>query len=137
MTTKIRETVPALNEAPETPTDEVDPPKAKARPARANRFQLFDDGEGDYRIYQIAPAESGMPKGSLMPIAGVPGFRDGQLARKFINNSGNLFQGKQLMILKGLEICFVEVQTITKVGVKFKPRKAVTGPAASGGEDGQ
>ncbi len=122
----------------ETPTDDPTPPKAKrAKPTAANRYQLFDDGDGDYRIYEIARKESGVPKGALLPIAGIPGFESTYLARKFITNSGDKLSGKQLMILKGLEICSVDVQTVKKVGVKFKPKKAVTGPAASGGEDGE
>lgn len=122
----------------ETPTDEVAPPTAKrAKPTAANRYQLFDDGDGDYRIYEIAKADSGLPKGSLIPIAGVPGFPGTYMARKYINQSGNLLEGKQMMILKGLEICSVDVQTVTNVAVKFKPKKAITGPAASTGEDGQ
>ena len=122
----------------ETPTDEVAPPTAKrAKPTAANRYQLFDDGDGDYRIYEIAKQDTKLPKGALLPIAGIPGFESTYAARKFINNSGNLFEGKQMMILKGLEICSVDVQTVTKVGVKFKPKKAITGPAASAGEDGE
>jgi hypothetical protein len=124
----------------ETPTDEATPPKApRKKPTAANRYQLFDDGDGDYRIYEIAKVDpnSGIPKGSLIPIAEIPGFESTYLARKFINNSGNLLEGKQMMILKGLEICSVDVQTVTKVGVKFKPKKAITGPAASTGEDGE
>jgi hypothetical protein len=129
MTTKTR--------APATPTDDPTPPKAKRKkPTAANRYQLFDDGDGDYRIYEIAKSDSGLPKGALLPIAGLPGFESTYLARKFINNSGNLLEGKQMMILKGLEICSVDVQTVTRVGVKFKPKKPVTGPAAGGGEDG-
>lgn len=124
--------------APETPTDEVDPPKAKrAKPTAANRYQLFDDGDGDYRVYEIGQAANNVPKGSLLPIAGIPGFDSTYSARKFINNSGDLLEGKQMMILKGLEICSVDVQTVSKVSVKFKPKKAITGPAAGGGEDGQ
>lgn len=123
----------------ETPTDTPAPPKAphKPKPTAANRYQLFDDGEGDYRIYEIATQDSGLPKGSLIPVATVPGFESGYLAKKWINNSGNLLEGKQIMILKGLEICSVDVETIRKVGVKFKPKKPVTGPAAGGGEDGE
>lgn len=121
----------------ETPTDEVTPPKApRKKPTAANRYQLFDDGDGDYRIYEIAKQDSGAPKGSLLPIAGLPGFESTYAARKFINNSGDKLEGKQVMILKGLEICSVQVEKVTKVGIKFKPKKAVTGPAASSGEDG-
>ena len=122
----------------ETPTDEVTPPKApRKKPTAANRYQLFDDGAGDYRIYEIAKADSGIPKGALLPIAEVPGFASTYLARKFITNSGNLLEGKQMMILKGLEICSVDVQTVANVQVKFKPKKAITGPAATTGEDGE
>jgi hypothetical protein len=123
-----------------TPTDDPVPPKVPARtPTKANRYQLLDDGQGDYRIYELARADSKLPKGSLLPIAEVPGFTSSYLAKKFINNSGNRFEGKQLMILKGLEICSVDVQTVTKVTVKFKPKKPITGPAATtpGGEDGE
>ena len=121
----------------ETPTDSPTPPKAKRRkPTAANRFQLFDDEEGDYRIYEIAGAgHAPVPKGSLIPIAGVPGFGDMHIAKRFINNSGNLLEGKQMMIFKGLDICSVDVVTVAKVKVKFKPKKPIGGPAAEG-EDG-
>lgn len=123
---------------PETPTDDPTPPKAKPKkPSAANRYKLFDDGDGDYRIYEIARSDSGVPKGSLIPIANVPGFPDTNRAKKFIANSGDLLEGKQMMILKGLEICSVDVQTVSHVAVKFKPKKAVTGPAAGDGEDGE
>ena len=121
----------------ETPTDEVTPPKAKSKPTAANRYQLFNDGEGDYRIYELAHSDSGLPPGSLLPIAGIPGFESTYQAKKFANNSGDLLQGKQIMILKGLEICTIDVQTVSKVTVRFKPKKAITGPAASAGEDGK
>lgn len=122
----------------ETPSDDPSPPTAPAKkPTAANRYQLFDDGGGDYRIYEIAKKDTGLPKGSLIPIAEVPGFASTYLARKFITNSGNRLEGKQMMILKGLEICSVDVETVTKVGVKFKKKKAIGGPAASTGEDGQ
>jgi hypothetical protein len=123
--------------APETPTDDVEAPAAVVKkPTAANRYQLFDDGQGDYRIYEISQSKE-LPKGTLLPIAEVPGFESSAAARKFINNSGDLLEGKQLMILKGLEICAVDVQTVKKVDVKFKPKRAITGPASSTGEDGK
>ena len=122
----------------ETPTDDpAPPPKAqRKKPTAANRYQLFDDGKGDYRIYEITK-DPNLPKGALVPVPTVPGFGGTYEARKFIAGSGDKLQGKQLMILKGLEICSVDVQTVTKVGVKFKPKKAVTGPASGSGEDGE
>lgn len=124
----------------ETPTDEVPTPKApkakkvpKAKevqkPQMANRYRLFDDGQGDYRIYEVANHD-GVPKGTLLPIAGVPGFTQVELAKKWVNNSGDKLQGKQIMILKGCEMCSVRVQTQTVVTPSWKPRKAWTGPAA-------
>lgn len=122
----------------ETPTDDPSPPKApRAKPTAANRYQLFDDGEGDYRIYEIAAKDSNLPKGALLPIAEVPGFPGTHQARKFINNSGDRLQGKQMMILKGLEILSVDVVTVSKVSVKMKPKRAVSGPAATTGEGGE
>jgi len=138
MTSEPQTLTPADVETLDTPGDDASPPKAtRKKPTAANRYQLFDDGDGDYRIYEIGRTDSGLPKGALLPIAEIPGFESTYLARKFINNSGNLLEGKQMMILKGLEICSVDVQTVTKVGVKFKPKKAITGPAASTGEDGE
>ncbi len=118
----------------ETPTDEA-VPVPKPRPTAGNRYQLFDDEEGDYRILEIAPAGKDIPKGSLMPIAEVPGFTDTASAKKFIRASGELFEGKQLMIIKGIEICSVQVETVSKVAVNFKQKKP-KGKAASAGEEG-
>lgn len=118
----------------ETPTDSPDaPPVAGSKPTAANRYRLFDD-EGDYRIYEIAPAEAGLPKGSLLPIAEVPGFMASALARKWINNSGNKLEGKQFLILKGLEIGSVTVETKATVQIKFKKKTAITGPAVTEAE---
>lgn len=117
--------------APETPTDTVEAPKAK--PTAANRYRLFDD-EGDYRIYEIAPKDSGLPKGSLLPIPEVPGFTSSADARKWINNSGNKLEGKQVLILKGLEICSIQVETSTVVKPKWKQKTPITGPAATEAE---
>lgn len=135
----------------ETPVDEVPAPSPEAdAPApkrrkrkkggsvtkRSNRYRLFDDGDGDYRIFEIAPADLGLPKGALLPIPEIGGFNSTAHAKKFATNSGDMLNGKQILILKGLEICSLTVQTVTKVLPKWKPRKAVSGPAAEeqGGE---
>lgn len=137
----------------ETPTDEIaplgaevqTPPKAKGkrgakkgvkRPSSANRYKLFDDDEGDYRIYEVAGVDTGLPRGSLLPIAEVPGFEDTNAAKKFVNNSGDLLNGKQIIILKGIEMCSIQVRTVQRVVPTWKPRRPVTGPASTeeGGE---
>lgn len=119
--------------APVTPTDSPQAPATASKPTAANRYRLFDD-EGDYRIYEIANKESGLPKGSLLPIPEVPGFTSSAAARKWINNSGNKLEGKQFLILKGLEIGSVQVETRATVQVKFKKKTPVTGPAATEAE---
>jgi hypothetical protein len=119
--------------APETPTDSVEAPEQSVKPTAANRYRLFDD-EGDYRIYEIAKADTGLPKGALLPLAEVPGFQSSAAARKWINNSGNKLEGKQFLILKGLEIGTVDVETKSVVKVKFKPKIPIGGPAATEAE---
>lgn len=119
--------------APETPTDSVEAPAVGQKPTAANRYRLFND-EGDYRIYEIAKKDAGLPAGSLLPIAEVPGFLSSAAARKWINNSGNKLEGKQFLILKGLEIGSVEVETKASVKVKFKPKTAIGGPAVTEAE---
>lgn len=118
----------------ETPGDEAEAPARPVKPTAANRYQLFDDGQGDYRIYEIAKKDAGLPVGALLPIAEVPGFASSAKARVWINNSGNKLEGKQVLILKGLEICSVQVETVNTVRARFKEKKPVTGPAAEAGE---
>jgi hypothetical protein len=119
--------------APETPTDTPDAPAAGKKPTAANRYRLFDD-EGDYRIYEIAKKDAGLPKGTLLQIPEVPGFTSSAAARKWVNNSGNKLEGKQFLILKGLEIGGVHVESKPKVTVKWKPKTPITGPAATEAE---
>ena len=116
--------------APATPTDSPEAPAAGAKPTAANRYRLFDD-EGDYRIYEIAKQEAGLPKGTLLQIAEVPGFTSSAEARKWVNNSGDKLEGKQFLILKGLEIGGANVETTTKLTIKWKPKTPVGGPAAT------
>jgi len=119
----------------ETPTDEVEAPSKKTRkPTAANRYRLFDDGGGDYRLYEVAGVDSGLPKGALLPIPEVPAFVNTEQAKKFVNNSGDLLNGKQVLIFKGIEMCSITVQTTTQVRPKWKRRKPVTGPAAKAAE---
>lgn len=120
-----------------TPTDDPAPPRPRRRkPTAGNRYELFDDGEGNFRIYELSKAD-GVPKGTLIPIPGVPGFENQRHCIRFINNSGDLLRGKQLMVLRGLEICSVDVKTVSRVSVNYKPKRPIGGPAASAGEDGQ
>ena len=119
-----------MTQTTETPTDSPEA-AAAVRPTSANRYQLFEDGQGDYRIYEVARQELKLPPGSLLPIQEVPGFLDGGVAKKWLKNSGDLLKGKQVMVFKGIDVARIEAETITKVTVKFKTKKAITGPAVT------
>lgn len=119
----------------ETPTDEVEAPKG-VKPNAANRYACFNDGEGDYRVYEIAPKDKGFPPGTLLQIPEVPGFEDSRVMTRWLKNSGDRLRGKQFMTVKGLQMGRVKVETVTRVEVEFKPRVAVTGPAATEAEGG-
>jgi len=114
----------------ETPTDMPDAP-AGVKPNAANRYICFNDGQGDYRVYEIAPLDRKFPPGTLLQIPEVPGFDDSRAMTRWLKNSGDKLKGKQFMTLKGLQMGRVKVETVTKVEVEFKPRVAVTGPAAT------
>lgn len=79
-------------------------------PARGNRYFLFDDGQGDVRIFQIAPGGD-FPRGTLVPIPEVPGFLSKALAVQYLNANAERFKGMQLMVLKGLEIFAPKIST--------------------------
>lgn len=70
----------------------------------------------------IAPADSDFPSGTLLPLAEVPGFNNARQALEFIKKSQDRFARMQLMILKGLEILAVQVETETKVQLNIKPK---------------
>lgn len=114
-----------------TPGDDTDPPGPAQHPTKGRRYRLFDDGMGDYRIYCIANAElvtRGLAPGSLLPIPEVPGFETTADAMKYIRNSGNQFQGMQLMVLRGMEIVEVKVESNPRVTINAKPKQQVSGP---------
>lgn len=127
----MAESAAAAVKAPATPGDSPEAPHPAVKPAAKNRYRLFDDQQGDYRIYEIAGPDHKLPKGTLLPIAEVPGFLGTAQARSFISNSGDMLAGKQFLILKGLEMGVVASQTITKVKATFKTKTPIAGPAAT------
>jgi len=90
---------------------------------------VFDDGDGNYRIYQIAgqtlAKERGVPRGSLFPLPDAPGFETAKDANKWIRNSGDALQGLQVALMKGVDIMSIEVESRPRVVVKTKPKKPV------------
>lgn len=115
----------ASTESPAVSTDAGKTSSKKKLPSRGNRYRLFDDGDGDYRIYQIAPGTSDFPTGTLLPIPGVPGFDSVKEADAYIDKSEDTFQRMQIMILKGCDIIALSVETTTKVRKNRKPKNLI------------
>lgn len=112
----------------EAPTGEE--PRRKV-PQRGTRRRVLGEGEGDYCIYEIAPNGSGLPAGSLVPLPTIPRFTSTVEAVRWIRlKSGDLLAGKQLMVLRALEIMHVQVQQAPQVVISAKPKITVTNPKA-------
>jgi hypothetical protein len=58
----------------------------------------------------------------------VPGFKSCAEAERWLARSDQQLAGKQVLILRALRVARVEAQTVTKVQLKWKPRKLVHGP---------
>jgi hypothetical protein len=103
-------------------------PKKRRTP---RRFQLFDDGGGDFRIYEIVgPGSKVAPAGSLVPLPEFGGFPDAIAAKKALRTNGDKLQGKQVMIYRGVEIVKIMVETRPQIRIESKERKQVSGPVA-------
>jgi hypothetical protein len=117
---------------PTTPTDALPtsvgaPAVPKKRAKRQRRYELFDDGQGDYRIYQIADASSKLPPGSLIPIPEIGGHKTSVDAIAAVKKSGQVLMNKQVLIFRGLQIMRVELETQPQVKVTAKERKQISG----------
>lgn len=117
-----------------TPTDEdipvpkVKKPKQKV-PGRGVRKRVLGQGEGDYCAYEIVPRGSDLPAGSLLPIPEVPRFASSVEAIRWIRNkSGDMLAGKQVMVLKAVEIMTIRVEVRPTVSIESKPKMIVTDP---------
>ena len=89
-------------------------------------MRVLGNGEGDYCIYECAPKGSDMPKGTLIPIAGVPQFENTLAAMTWIRNeSGDRLTGKQVMVFAAKEILDIRVQSKPVVSITTKPKTEV------------
>jgi len=105
---------------PEAATQEV------ANPKKGRRWRVWADG--DYCIYEAAGPGSDIPVGCLIPIPDVPHFTDKREADKFIENSGDLFGGKGLYIIRVYDILKIEVNAQPVVKIHRKEKIQVAGP---------
>lgn len=103
--------------ATQTPSDDK---LKKPAPRRGRRFRTYEDG--DYMVMQIAPKDSGLPAGALVPIPEMPQHENCAKALQYLRENGHTVQGMQLMILKAHRI--LSVQTAQKPTVELieKPR---------------
>lgn len=120
--------------APATPNDaapaeQAAPADGKKKRRTPRRFRLFDDGKGDYRVCEIIPqGHKTLPAGALIPVSELGGFETAVDAKKAIRASGNLLTGKQCILMKGVEIVKIEIDTKPRVVIDSKPRVQVGGP---------
>lgn len=107
-------------QVPVTPTDSTGTTtKRKRGPAK----RVLGDGDGDHCIYEIAPEDSGLPRGSLIPLPNVPRFRTTHEAVRWVRNeSKDLLVGKQLMVLQAKEIFDVRTIVQHNVVMNCKPK---------------
>jgi hypothetical protein len=110
-----------------TPTDVPETPVAKKR-RQPRRFRLFDDGQGDYRFYEAATGEGGLPRGTLTPIPEIGGFQSAIDAKAAIRKHGHLLVGKQIMLIRGVEMLKIELETQPQVKITAKEKTQVSGP---------
>ena len=101
-------------------------PKKRRQP---RRFQLFDDGGGDFRIYEVvATGDPKRPAGALVPLPEFGGFPDAVAAKKALRTKGDNLQGKTVIVFRGVEIVRVVVETRPQIKIESKPRRQVSGP---------
>lgn len=87
------------------------------------------EGEGDYCIYEIAPPDSQLPKGSLIPIPDVPRFETTAEAIRWIrNDSGDSLAGKAVMIFLAMEMLRINVTNQPRLDIERKPKVLVHDP---------
>jgi hypothetical protein len=113
--------------APVTPTDA--PVVERKKRAKPRKFKLFDDGQGDFRIYEVIPAgHKTLPQGALMPVPEFGGFDSAIAASKALRTLGEKLTGKTVLVLRGVSMVRIAVETKPRIVLESKPRKQVSGP---------
>lgn len=108
-----------------TPSD-GEPGVGKKLRRKPRRFKLFDDGAGDFRLYEVIPGgDKRAPAGSLVAIPEFTGYESAIAAKKALRANGDKLQGKTVLILRGIEIVRIVVETKPRVVIESKPRKEV------------
>lgn len=114
-----------------TPGDDAIAKAKVSHPQKGKRFRVLGKGEGDFCVYQIAPADSQLPQGCLIPLPDVPRSTSLAEAMKWIKNeSHDLLAGKQIMVFCAHEIMTVSVVNQPRITIDKKPKVQVAGPVA-------
>lgn len=116
------------------PPAELSEPVGAPRPVpnRGTRKRVLGEGEGDYCIYELVASDSGLPKGSMIPLPTIPRFVDTVTALKWIRNeSGDLLAGKQVAVVRFCEILSIMIQAKPTVVIASKPKITVKQPETS------
>lgn len=114
--------------APVTPTD-APVGEGKKKRAKPRRFKLFDDGGGDFRVYEVIGAgHKTLPQGALVPLPDFTGYDTAIAAKKALRANGEKLAGKTLMIWRGVEMVRIVVETKPRISIESKPRQQVAGP---------
>jgi hypothetical protein len=122
---ETKENLAAPTDAP--PAEGTTTTKKKRRKPR--RFQLFDDGQGDFRICEVVPPGSEhAPAGALIMLPELGGYPSATEAKQGLRKSGQNLTGKQIMIVRAVEIVSIQLETKPRVLLESKPRKQVSGP---------
>lgn len=112
-----------------TPGDDATPQSARKHPTKGNRYRVMGNGEGDYCIYQIAPQDSNLPAGCLIPIPNVPRFESTAECKRWIKaDSGDLLARMQVMLVQVMDIGGVNVENRPQVTINWKPKIRISGP---------
>ena len=110
--------------------------KGKPNPNRAKRKRVLGDGEGDYCVMEVAGASSDVPRGSLVPIPEVPRFEDTVQAMNWIKKeSGDLLAGKQVAVVRFMELLTLAVEMRPIITIKAKPK--MEAPTANTNNEGE
>lgn len=114
-----------------TPSDGEAPTQAPAKKRKSPRkFRLFDDGGGDFRLYEVAaPGHKTLPAGALVPIPEFGGYGSAIEAMKALRANGDKLQGKTVLLFRGVNIVRIVVETKPRIALESKPRKEIGGAA--------
>ena len=119
-----------MSDTLQAPTDTVpQAPLAEKKRRKPRRYRLFDDGTGDFRIYEVITAgHKTLPAGVLAPLPEFQGYESAVKAKQALRGSGDKLTNKSVLILRGVELVKIEVETKPTVKIVSKPRKQVSGP---------